>query len=215
MIYSWTEIINVPSKPGVYAWYYSPEITDFDLQDTINKILMFKSVNNMDEAQEIVKTFLNNYLFRFFQEEPYHATLRGSLKPKYEGTVEHTPELSEDLVARIVDEPERLTTVRQVLEKSTPNFSSPLYIGMSKNLNGRLKTHKKLIEKYCSQVNPNDFNIKDAEDRDKNFAMRVCSRNIYPTRLSVAINVLEDIGERYVDIENILNRIHYPLFGRN
>ena len=219
MIYWWTETSNIPHKPGVYAWYYSPEITEFDLEQIIRKINNFREIGDTDAAFMAVHNFLHDYLFRYFQEEPYQATLKGALKPKYEGYVEHTPELSEDLVKRVIEQPERLMTMKQVLEKSAPNFASPIYIGMSENLRDRIKRHKKLIEKYCSQFPNSNIQLKstdkESENRDRSFAMRICSRNIPPTRLFVAINILEDIGKRYVDIENILNRIHYPLLGRN
>jgi|GEM_PF-2519146 len=218
MLYWWTQIATIPQKPGVYAWYYLPELTEFDLRDTVAKIQSFTDVNDKESASEVVKDFLYTFVFQYFREEPYQAVLRGSLKPKYEGSIEHIPELSEDLVTRIVEDPNRIFTIKQVLEKSVPNFSSPLYIGMSENLNSRVGRHKKLIEKYYSQAaiqNIQYQSLNETEDRDQSFAMRVVSRKIQTTRLAVAINVLEDVGKRYVDIENILNRIHYPLLGRN
>lgn len=217
--YCWTEISSIPQKSGVYAWYYLPEITDFDLRKIIDEIELHQQNGDSESSYNLVKYFLQNFLFRYFQEEPYQATLRGALKPKYEGFVEHKPELSEDLLMRIVEEPERLITVKKVLEKSAPDFASPIYIGMSENLGNRLKRHKSLIEKYSSQSssqsNLQQSYNKESEDRDKSFAMRICARSIPPTRLFVMVNVLEDTGKRYVDIENILNRIHYPLLGRN
>jgi hypothetical protein len=217
--YRWTEISNIPQKPGVYAWYYLPEITDFDLKKTIAQVTVCRDDQDMEAAYEIVKCFLQDFLFRYFQEEPYQAILRGSLKPRYEGLVEHKPELSENLLRRVVEEPERLITIKQVLEKSAPDFASPIYIGMSDNLGRRLKLHKSLIEKYSDQsFNQSSLEQapnKETEDRDKSFAMRICSRHILPTRLFVTIDVLENVGKRYVDIENILNRIHHPLLGRN
>ena len=45
--------------------------------------------------------------------------------------------------------------------------------------------------------------------------MEVCRRNILPAQLFVVINIIKDNGKRYIDLENILNRIHYPLLGRN
>jgi hypothetical protein len=218
MLYRWTEISNTPQKPGVYAWYYSPELTDFDLQTTIDKVQRLNNEDNEAAASEAVKEFLHNFVFQYFMEEPYHAVLRGSLKPKYEGRIEHKPELSEELIKRIVEDPNRIFTIKQVLEKSAPNFASPLYIGMSENLNSRIKKHKRLIEKYYSQTNGQSTQqqiLSDIEDRDRSFAMRVFSRKIPPTRLVIAVNVLEDTAKGYVDIENILNRIHYPLLGRN
>lgn len=217
--YWWTEIAGVPQKPGVYAWYYLPELTDFDLQDTIKRIIEYRDNENKDAAIETVEIFLDKFLFKYFREEPYKVSLYGPLKPKYEGSIEHKPELSGSLIDRIVEDPERLITIKQVLEKSAPDFASPIYIGMSDNLGSRLKRHKKLIEKYSSRESSTSFSVDpgpySVENRDESFAMRVCSRSIPPTRLFVAINILENAEKRYVDIENILNRIHYPLLGRN
>lgn len=220
MIYRWTEISKIPQEPGVYAWYYSPEMTDHDLQKAINDVSNFNQKGDKDSASEVVRNFLYNSIFRYFKEEPYQAVLRGALKPQYQGYIEHLPSLSEALVSRIVEEPERLITVKEVLEKSAPNFASPMYIGMSESLGIRLKRHKKLIEKYRSQpelreINHKTFSLEENEKKDQSFALQVCRRNITPSRLFVVINIFGNIGQRYVDIENILNRIHYPLLGRN
>lgn len=205
MIYRWNELSNVPSQKGVYAWYYIPEITDFDLQDAIDKIH-----SNPNEAQGVVVNFLYEFIFKYFQEEPYKASLSGSLKPKYEGSIEHKPELSASLIERIVECPERLATIREVLVKSVPNFSSPMYIGMSGNLNKRIQEHQSLIRKYSDQ----NKNYESA-NRDHNFAIRLCSRGIPPNQLVVFVNTIDVSDNSYIDIENILNRIHYPLLGRN
>jgi hypothetical protein len=221
-IYRWTEIYNVPIKPGVYAWYYSPEVTDYDLKNAINNLLNLKIKNDKEAASEVVKEFLYKSIFRIFQEEPYQAFVKGALKPEYKGYLEHCPHLSESLVSRIIEEPERLVTIKNVIESSTPNFASPIYIGMSDKLGKRLKQHKKLIEKYYSEpLNIKDEKIEELKNyrengqKDRSFAMEVCRRKMIPSRLFVAINILDNIGKKYIDIENILNRIHYPLLGRN
>ena len=38
-IYSWHEIGDAPAAPGVYAWYYTPEITVFDLDRITSEIV--------------------------------------------------------------------------------------------------------------------------------------------------------------------------------
>ncbi len=220
MLYRWTEISKVPQKPGVYAWYYSPEITDYDLRKAIDDIKKLKQIGKVHLASEVVENFLYNSIFRYFREEPYQAFLSGPLKPQYQGYIEHQPSLSETLVSRILEEPERLITVKEVIEKSAPNFASPIYIGMSERLGVRLKQHKKLIEKYRSQVEVSEMNEKifsaeEIDNSDRGFALQICRRNITPSRLFVVVNILANIDKKYVDIENILNRIHYPLLGRN
>lgn len=221
-IYRWTEISDVPKKPGVYAWYYSPEITDYDLQKVIQSLSKMNNDNRDEASAELVTEFLYKNIFRIFQEEPYEATVKGSLKPEYKGCLEHKPHISESLVSRIIEKPERLQTIKDVLESSTPNFSSPIYIGMSDKLGNRLKQHKRLIEKYYEgALRIENNNIKNSKkdvsssQKDQSFAAEVYKRKMIPSRLFVITNILDDLGNRYIDIENILNRIHYPLLGKN
>jgi hypothetical protein len=86
-----------------------------------------------------------------------------------------------------------------------------MYIGMSEGLRTRLKRHKSLIEKF------GELPDSDSEEgqRDQSFAREIRARNIPPSRLFVVATVIPDLPGVYVDIENILNRIHYPLLGRN
>jgi len=210
--YSWHEIGDVPAQPGVYAWYYTPEITAFDLQRITAEVTTLKASAGSATAKEAVRAFLNESVFRYFREQPYSAQLRGPLKPHYQGLIEHMPTLSESLLDRIVEDPTRLATIRTVLEASAPDFASPIYIGMSERLRTRLGRHKALIEKYGEML---DLGNTEEEQRDQSFAREVRLRNIPPSRLFVVTTVISGPPGTYVDIENILNRIHYPLLGRN
>lgn len=219
MIFQWQEISDIPKKPGVYAWYFSPEITDFDLAETIRKIISLKLDNNNSSAEEIIHRFLSDNIFRYFQEDPYEASLCGPMKPRYSGTLSHQPTLSKSLIDRILEEPERLKSIKLVLERSAPHFASPLYIGMAEKLGRRLMQHKKLIERYRNELTTQEgwgLRTKDIEETDHSFALEICRREILPSRLFVVVTVFNNQSQKeYVDIENILNRIHYPLLGRN
>lgn len=210
--YSWHEIGDVPAQPGVYAWYYTPEITAFDLADITAAVVNFKASGEPNAAKDAIRIFLEQSVFSYFREQPYSAQLRGALKPRYEGMIEHRPTLSESLLDRIVEEPARLATIREVLEGSAPHFASPIYIGMSERLRIRLKRHKSLIEKYGELP---DLGGSEEDKRDQSFAREIRVRNIPPSRLFVVAKVISGPAGSYVDIENILNRIHYPLLGRN
>lgn len=210
--YGWHEIGSVPASPGVYAWYYIPEITHFDLREMKSEVETLKSQGKTDQAKASLRQFLDRMIFRYFREQPYETRLKGALKPRYEGMIAHVPMLSESLIERLVENPARLDTIRDVLQASAPGFSSPLYIGMSERLKFRLSRHKSLIERY-SEIPVGDDDSQ--EGRDHSFAREIHSRSIPPTRLFVVVNVIDDTHGTYVDIENILNRIHYPLLGRN
>ncbi|MDF2381826.1 hypothetical protein JMG10_10145 [Nostoc ellipsosporum NOK] len=210
--FSWHEVADAPAKPGVYAWYYTPEITTFDLDRITAEVAALKAAGGASAAKDAVRAFLEQNVFSYFREQPYAAQLRGPLKPRYEGQIEHKPSLSDSLLERIVEEPARLATIRDVLEGSAPHFASPIYIGMAEKLRARLKQHKALIEKYGELP---DLGASEEERRDQSFAREVRSRNIPPSRLFVVAKVISGSPGAYIDIENILNRIHYPLLGRN
>lgn len=197
---------------GVYAWYYAPEITSFDLDRVVAEVTALKASDGTSAAKDAVRSFLDENVFRYFREQPYDAQLRGALKPRYQGQIEHVPHLSDSLLDRIVEEPARLVTIRTILDSCAPDFASPLYIGMSECLRTRLKRHKSLIEKYGEL---SGGHTSEEAQRDHSFAREIRMRSIPPTRLFVITKVVSSQSGVFVDIENILNRIHYPLLGRN
>jgi hypothetical protein len=204
----WADLGNAPEAPGVYAWYYSPEITDFDLERTIEAV---RSAHDRAEAERVIRAMLDGRLFHYFREEPYSATIAGPLKPAYTGSLDHDVAASASLVSRLASEPERLRTIRNVLALSAPMFTSPLYIGMATVLKSRLARHKELIERFRSVV-PRDGVSRNS---DAGFAWQVAKRRIPPERLLVfTCSTTSDDGTA-VDVENILNRICYPILGRN
>lgn len=207
----WADIVNAPALPGVYAWYYSPEITDYDLEQTITQLKACRETDR-PAAEALVRTTLDNRVFKHFREDPYQALLEGPLKPTYKGTLEHTFSVSGGLVQRIVDDPDRLRTIRNVLDMSAPMFASPLYMGMAGQLRSRLATHKSLIERYRRLHRQGD---EPARDSDAGFAWQIAKRRIPPDRLVVFTCTTPADDNTAVDIENILNRIYYPILGRN
>ena len=90
-------------------------------------------------------------------------------------------------------------------------FASPIYLGMSDNLRNRLAGHKALIERYRS---PNMRRGRPGT-ADAGFAWQVAQRRIPPERLFVYTCVTESGSGIELDLENVLNRIFYPILGRN
>src|SRR5262245_61249684 len=146
--FSWAELANVASKPGVYAWYYSPQITRFDLTKIIEEVQVLMSADKADDARLKIEQFLDIHLFRYFKEAPFLAKISGSLKPSYEGELEHNFLVSDSLVERLQERPERLHLIAEVIEFSAPHFASPIYIGFSDNLQVRIGQHRALIERF-------------------------------------------------------------------
>ena len=216
--YQWSEVPAIGDVPGIYAWYYMPEITQFDIGKLIESVQSHISKGDRASGSKQIEAFLEQFIFSYFAEEPYQTIMSGPLKPTYAGQLQHRPGVSTALVERLVDDPERLRTVKEVLETSAPDFASPIYIGMSEKLGRRLKHHRKLIEKYRAKRPEATFTPVSelrADQRDQSFARQIAEREINPQRLFVMIRLINAGANHYVDLENILNRIHYPLLGRN
>ena len=207
---SWSEIDLAPEVPGVYAWYSRLVISKADIEGVVERITAAKKHGELNAKVE-VENALDSFIFNAYKETPYRVKLQGQLKPKFSGELTHEPSRSEFLVSRLIQNPERFRTISDILKTAAPWFTSPLYIGMAINLRRRLKEHKsKIIELRDNWTSDSSEYLPDA-----GFANQVVARNFDPTNLFVQIaEVPVDTGE-HNDIENILNRINYPIFGRN
>lgn len=206
----WSEIDLAPETPGVYAWYSRLIISKADIDAIVKRVNEAKLTNDA-MAREEVEDALDRFIFNPYRETPYLVALRGQLKPKFSGEVTHEPSRSESLVGRLAKNPERLRAISEILKTAAPWFTAPLYIGMAVNLRSRLRQHRnKIVELRDLHGHWPMDDVAEA-----GFANQVVARNFDPTNLFVQIaEVNVDTGE-HNDLENILNRINYPIFGRN
>ena len=217
--YRFNEIANAPDAPGVYAWYYRIELTDRDIAVCIAEV---ESTETPALREGVIRSFLDRRLFRYYKEEPYSVEISGALKPRYAGRVEHVAEISDTLCKRVAEQPERLNDIKTALLFTVPMFASPIYIGVAKRLRGRLMGHVRLIESLQhlkasgSGIGNLPESANEDEKNDHKFAFEVTMLRNFATS-NLVVNTLElsiDDAIRY-DLENILNRINYPLCGRN
>jgi hypothetical protein len=207
---SWSEIDLAPEGPGVYAWYSRLVVSKADLDEVVGRISSAK-LHSEQSAYEEVRQALDKFVFGPYRESPYRVSLRGQLKPRFSGQVEHEPPKTDTLVGRLVQDPERLRAVAEVLRTAAPWFTAPLYIGMAAGLRARLRQHKsKIVDLRDQRATVGVEDVADA-----GFANQVVARNFDPTNLFVHVAEMRVENTEYNDIENILNRINYPIFGRN
>lgn len=214
-LYPWLDIGKVPEKTGIYAWYYRHLLSDHDIDTLTASLATVKG--NEERENELVRDFLRTFLFDVFQEEPYQVLMRGALKPTYEGPIPHVSSITEGLVRRIATEPKRLWALKVVLDEAVPEFASPIYIGMSVHLRTRLGRHKQLIKLYQegTTLDLGKGTLSEEELSDHSFARDVVRRGFRTSRLVVSIRVIEAAENVHLDAENILNRINFPLCGKN
>lgn len=211
----WGELAQAPAGPGVYAWYYEPEITDFDMDAALSSIHERLNAGDRVGAEAVVTALLNDHVMSYFRQDPYEVTLTGQLKPRHSGTVQHDQRVSPSLLQRLIDDPERLRPLRDVLATSAPYFASPIYVGMSDQLRSRLSRHRALIEKFRAQDFRRDSSDEEGQSEEAGFARRVVSRRISPDRLFVVVRETTAVTGLHVDAENLFNRMYYPILGRN
>lgn len=211
----WSELSQAPDGAGVYAWYYEPEITDFDLAVALDAIDERLSAGDRSGAEAVVESLLNENILSYFRQDAYEVVLSGPLKPRHLGRALHEQRVSSGLVERVVEDPQRLRHLRDVLAASAPHFASPIYIGMSDGLRTRLARHRALIEKFRAEDFRRDVGEDPSQPEEAGFARRIVRRRIPPDRLFVMICETSAVAGLHVDAENLLNRIYYPILGRN
>jgi hypothetical protein len=206
----WSEIDQAPDTSGVYAWYSRLLISKADVENVVQRTIEAKLAGD-PKTRSIIEEALDRFIFKPYCETPYQVTLSGKLKPKYVGVAEHNPNKSDSLLERMVDDPSRIRLVTQILRTAAPWFTAPLYIGMASNLKTRLIQHRNKIVELRELRDP----FMSEESVEAGFANQIVSRNFDPTNLFVHIAEIDCGAGEHNDIENILNRINYPIFGRN
>jgi hypothetical protein len=211
------ELKQAPEGPGIYSWYYAQELSDRDIEDAIGDVVAFA---DPEGRAAMIESFLGRHLFRYYREAPYDVSVSGAMKPRYAGRIDHQAPISSTLVTRLAENPERLRGLKQLLRSAVPQFASPIYIGVAGSLRQRLLRHKALIEKFSNARSLDDLTPPPADQPEDaivhSFAREVCvdRRMIAPNLIVYAMECQVDPDLRY-DLENLLNRINYPLCGRN
>lgn len=198
---------TVESKSGIYAWYYKVSLGTRDI------IVLTESLKDksFQEQSDLVRDFLDRHFYQYFKESDYSAVICGKLMPTFEGSLSHVNQGSESLVESIVKNPSSLLEIQRFITEISVDFSSPIYIGMADNLKSRLSVHKSLIDKFKSE----SFFNQSFECRDENFAARIVARKMLTKNLYVAVHYVDSDSKIHGMLENLMNRINYPVLGRN
>lgn len=208
--YRFDEVHLAPASPGLYAWYHQFQLSGADIR-AFGAALSHKPT---EERRETTERFLMEHVFGTYRETDYEVEVTGKLKPEYKGRVAHRPRMSDALVKVATETPDELAQVAELLHRSVPYFASPIYIGVAKkSLRARLSTHHTLLAQYRENAPVEPLN---SDDVDHSFAYEaVCVRRIVPSELLVYAMPVEFPERIAVATEYILNRINYPLCGRN
>jgi len=209
---SWGQIKegNIPTTSGIYAWYYRNKIGNADINDIENKLL---NISGKLEKKKFLESVFQKLIFDKFNEEPYSAKISGKLKPTYIGCLSHEYSLSGTFIDRLLGNEESVKDVLKELNEIDVMFSSPIYIGMATNLLQRVLKHKDGIISAKAKVN--DITDYPVDVDENSFANRFTNRNLDSTNLYLTFKEINSEKKIHNSMEYILNRVNYPLLGRN
>ncbi|MEB3216164.1 MAG: hypothetical protein VKN72_08000 [Nostocales cyanobacterium 94392] len=193
--FNYRELDQVRDLPGVYAWYLN-----FSKEDEIQ-----------------------NYQ-GFFSEKKFEVKVVGNLKESYLGVIKSS-----------VDKLANNRIDKQMLEAVFSSFNVPIYIGVSKHLRTRLLQHKDALEEKLAEGMPSlnesdkvknifsefDEAYLDTPAESSAFAgrlfIKLLQNNIKARNLSVKIVYFEKSNKKssLFAIETFINRLFYPILGRN
>lgn len=205
------EVDLAPSGPGLYAWYHHIELNDADIEECEKRLDAAASQAARDDMLDL---FLREHVFHPYRETNYTVEVSGKLKPQYVGAIAHVPRLGTQFLQLLSSTPGQLGKLKRVLRAAVPLFASPVYVGVAtKSLRVRLRAHRRLLLEFRERGQRDPAELLD---EDHSFAFEaICVRGFVPTDLMVFAMELDDAAEIARAAEYVLNRINYPLCGRN
>jgi len=237
--YRWKDIDKIPSDvPGIYAWYLPLHITGTALKDAEEfqeHLSAYANILKRPEATLRLKGNLSSMQMGGIKQIPYGEgkhPFSPLLKMKIDEEDSRTV-LAEILNAISFAEGGAPT----VLSDRPGGLLSPLYIGVAADLHKRIKTHRRGIDtamndlsrakNYADISEEDEDKESDEDERGKLFAGRIAMRlaetnNFSRRHLIVYVMPIQTpqstdaaaLRKTIEAAESLLNRIHYPPFGR-
>lgn len=229
------DLASVPTLPGLYAWY---SVIDAGPPDWEARIL-----EGIDQGAKHSRTVLKSHTAKhrgpdlaIDAQGGFSTTWRGTISDASNGSLQQIldpdpsvmpPEWNEGAEPKLqatLDSPRRRRQLFNILLASSPVLTSPLYIGVAKNLNKRLYQHTQMLIKLSSALrkSSDEFDKVLANPKLKNqFAVRAVERRLSLDDLEVWVLPLESDEHDIQEIrciaeaaEWLLNRWHRPVLGR-
>lgn len=231
------ELDQAPDSPGLYAWYGVLRSGRGTWGVNIRQ--------GRDEGEAHSRRALSLHTEHFASapltvtaESAFSASWSGELLDDTYASLQATLESNKERI-REESDPERAPklqntlqtpamrkTLFDVLERSAPILSAPLYIGVAHSLRDRLGVHANELQLHLrhSASNSNYFNNLDDPKARGTFAFRAARQKFSPDSLEVWVLDLAAVAEKGMDVlqlrevaeasEWLLNRWYRPQLGR-
>lgn len=233
-------IDRAPEGVGLYAWYGQLSFGPKDWEQQISA--------GVDQGEKMTRSLLQRHTTRYASPRvklegrgTFSTTWRGALDDatieRLHAIISGDPIPTDSRGQVHPDDEERFEKFQYVLGRSdlrgilldalqfcTPFVSAPIYVGVAKNLNNRLKQHTEQLFKLAELIRRNPENKRKLLESDKStFASRaiatgfnedtviVWTLNLDSLFQGVERNDLRAVAET---AEWLPNRWHKPLLGR-
>lgn len=212
------DIKKIPTKPGIYAWYYRPIG-----RSVVSTGQLKKTLASLVPYPEKVRTEIKNrYNIRYIGDAdlaPYYGANKISCEDKIDEAVGFCPKFIGKFVKDFM----------------IPAFTSPLYIGITNDLYKRVynQHYKELTDLWLADSHVSKFMASSKPEKiqelldflglSHNFATEARFRGFAPRDLGVFVCPTEQIAltEEEIDdeknryaIEDLLQIISDPICGR-
>lgn len=213
-----TELDQVPTKPGVYAWYAKPQIGTADWKGA--------KEGERDVGEERFRTVLSRQTERF-QPPPLKTQAHGTFRDTWTGHLSPTryqkhvaavrnPELQDEEAKSLMYPKRELANIlkseklrgqmaRLLGTMCAPIFSAPLYIGKADDLRERLTGHAAGLARWHSvfqrdplhreSLRQHLFEGRLNEKIEDSFATRAAAAGFGPEGLEVYVLDIEEALE--------------------
>ena len=180
-----------------------------------------QSINKINRIRTSLSEVKGGKILKFFKLPNYTVRVSAPLKPTFEGEVENVQRISDKPIDLIFQNIEVVKDINSFFNLNNSCFFSPVYIGKAKRIQDRLFQHKQLISDLKNatrtieiELSSNDVKFDTSEFA---FAKEFVKRSIPLDWLYFSYCDLSNskISESYEAIESIMNRINFPLMGRN
>lgn len=224
---------NAPEKYGIYTWYYLPQFSNAEYEELIQKL-------NSSPSEEKKMNYLRDWLvenyykkFWLFLDSSEDVSQQLEIKMseswmnisptiKLTTTAERFPQVSKDLLKRLIDDEILLKEFLHNLGnyRILP-FMTPLYIGMAERgdstIKSRLSKHIKQLKERNQESATNLAQKFKPGKKTINFATRAAVSGIGADQLWFATYPINDDSNEDLpaSMENLLNRITIPRLGSN
>lgn len=224
--YEADELEEIPTSPGLYAWYAVPVAGPLDWQPEHDD-------DGNDLGSQNFGSFLAKHTHRL-RSPTLAVQAKGHLWAAWSGSLTEagTQTLAEHLdqlggpeaqgpgakLKWALHNSDARQVLASVLVAASPRLSSPIYIGVAKNLRERLGTH---IDNFNAAAELLGTDAALPSELRNKFGGRVAEAGLALDDLRIAaLPVPEFAGLSDIDLRNIaeaaefvLNRWHHPLFG--